>query len=88
MPRLWFSHDVAPARGGSLQISFTDFNMAFGARRVRFLPDGPAQASLVLLQVGPDELMPPLFLHAGYYVIEGISASAAREALREAGIED
>jgi hypothetical protein len=97
MPRLWIGYGNTPTGDSKpVSISFADFNIAFGNQRVRrlpgdpvgFTPDVPAAAhARVFLQVGEDELKPPLFLRAGHYLLEGVSPDSARDCLRKVGIE-
>src|ERR1044071_9207678 len=98
MPTLLFALDVpstGPRNGFSLRLSYADFSMAFGDKTVRFFPGSPPGANSdtpsmgvqhVFLEVAADETKPPIFLQAGYYLIEGLTPAAAETALRRAGI--
>jgi hypothetical protein len=96
MPTLWFGSEGAiAAKADALEISLIDFSTAFGDRHVRLLHHDPHESSLdsavaeaqqVMLQIDEDELVPPLFTRAGFYLIEGLSPTAAREALHKVGM--
>jgi hypothetical protein len=100
MPTLWFGFDGTrtahgDVQGDALEISFIDFSTAFGDRHVHPVPHAPhtshvdsavSEAQHVVLEIDEDELMPPLFTRAGFYLIEGLSPSAAREALHKVGM--
>jgi hypothetical protein len=100
MPKLWFVHgELAHTshKGSAVPISFTDFNTAFGEKAARFFsgnPPGfnahtpPMGPQHVVLEVGADEIKPPVFLRPGYYLVEGLSPAAAETALRTLGIID
>ena len=97
MPKLWLNDGGGAAtspKDRALEISFTDFSTAFGEKRIQpfhgdrsgFNLNDPSGPQHVLLEVGGNELKPPLFSHPGYYLIEGLSPNSAREALRKAGV--
>jgi hypothetical protein len=95
MPKLWLGDTSSTVATNPLQISFADFSSAFGDRRVRFLADAlpalgterPATGGLqVLFEIDSTEVRPPLFMRTGIYLIEGLSPTLAREALRKIGV--
>ena len=93
MPKLWLGDTSSTVAVNPLQISFADFSTAFGDRRVRFLAGAlpalsPSTGRLqVLFEIDSTEVRPPLFMRTGIYLIEGLSPTSAREALRKIRVD-